>query len=98
MRTDEFHKLFLQFHGPTSILIQTRAVRLNDILSKEDANETAQTAPGVPTKTILQSSSTGEKSDNPKPQSTSTQKPLRMSLASIGKDGKVTITESDKNV
>ena len=47
-------------------------------------------------KTMLPDSSTEAKSNESKLKLASPQKPLRMSLASIGKDGKVTIAESNE--
>ncbi|PLB35847.1 AIM24 family protein [Aspergillus candidus] len=42
-------RLFLQFDGPTNILIQTRGPRLNDILTPQQVNEIADTPRGLTT-------------------------------------------------
>ena len=42
-------QLFLQFDGPTNILIQTRGPRLNDILTPQQVNEIADTPRGLTT-------------------------------------------------
>jgi len=39
-------RLFLQFHGPTTILLSSRAARINDVLTKRDVNEIADTEAG----------------------------------------------------
>ncbi|EGO54902.1 hypothetical protein NEUTE1DRAFT_69871 [Neurospora tetrasperma FGSC 2508] len=40
-------RLFLQFRGPTNILMSSRGVRVSDVLSREDVNEIADTEAGV---------------------------------------------------
>lgn len=79
-------RLLLQFYGPTTILLQTRASRLRDVLISEDVNEIADTQPGV---TLpgerSQANSTAPKADSPL-----AIKAPRMSTASIGTGGKVT--------
>ncbi|KAK3343306.1 mitochondrial biogenesis AIM24-domain-containing protein [Neurospora tetraspora] len=40
-------RLFLQFRGPTNILMSSRGVRVADVLSREDINEIADTEAGV---------------------------------------------------
>ena len=40
-------QLFLQFEGPTKLLVQTRASRVNDVLTTEEVNEVANAPPGV---------------------------------------------------
>ncbi|KAH8701850.1 altered inheritance of mitochondria protein 24, mitochondrial [Talaromyces proteolyticus] len=40
-------RLFLQFDGPATLLIQTRAARVRDILSDNEVNEIADTPPGA---------------------------------------------------
>ncbi|KAL8998458.1 MAG: hypothetical protein Q9169_002495 [Polycauliona sp. 2 TL-2023] len=44
-------RLFLQFQGPATILLQTRAVRLNDVLTNREVNEIAE-APGGSTSKV----------------------------------------------
>lgn len=39
-------RLFLQFKGPTTIIMSSRGVRLADVLSKEQVNEIAEAPPG----------------------------------------------------
>jgi hypothetical protein len=40
-------KLFLQFEGPTTMLLQSRASRLSDILTLKDVDEIANSPPGA---------------------------------------------------
>ena len=86
-------QLFLQFHGPTTILLQTRASRLSDVLTSRDVNEIADVAPGVvqPLATLSRKDSPAESDGQTKTGIPVTIKAPRMSTASIGSDGKVTI-------
>lgn len=87
-------QLFLQFHGPSSILVQTRAARLNDVLTSQDVNEIADAQPGVvqPLVTLERDQRNQYSSDQQKSQVASpvTIKAPSMQTASIGSDGKVT--------
>ncbi|RFN48174.1 altered inheritance-mitochondria protein 24, mitochondrial [Fusarium flagelliforme] len=40
-------RLFLQFHGPTKILMSSRGVRASDVLTNKQVNEIADSEPGV---------------------------------------------------
>ncbi|KAF2007667.1 hypothetical protein P154DRAFT_418695 [Amniculicola lignicola CBS 123094] len=40
-------RLFLQFEGPTTMLIQSRASRISDVLTLKDAEEIAESPPGA---------------------------------------------------
>jgi hypothetical protein len=40
-------RLFLQFHGPTTILLSSRASRISDVLTSRDVNEIADSVPGA---------------------------------------------------
>ena len=84
-------QLFLQFYGPTTILIQTRAARIADVLSAEDVNEIADVQPGIvrPEVTLVRKSS-DDSSSQDKASMPVTIKAPKMSTASIGSDGKVT--------
>ena len=81
----------MQFYGPTTILLQTRASRISDVLTSEDVNEIADTQPGVVQHvvTLPQERNQGESRD-PKASFPLNVKAPRMSTASIGTDGKVT--------
>ncbi|MCJ1224125.1 Altered inheritance of mitochondria protein 24, mitochondrial [Toensbergia leucococca] len=90
-------RLFLQFHGPTTILLQTRASRLSDVLTTRDFNEladspagSAQTAVALAVKSLNADQSS---QSNSTPSAIDT--PTRLSFASIGKDGKVKFEETE---
>ncbi|GFF23858.1 altered inheritance of mitochondria protein 24, mitochondrial [Aspergillus udagawae] len=60
-------RLFLQFDGPTKILLQTRGPRINDIMSAREINEIADTPRGLtfdPTKSTEQPRVAGEEFRN----------------------------------
>ena len=80
------HQLFLQFHGPTTILLQTRASRIRDVLIYEDVNEIADAQPGL---NLSQERSTADTGIT-KVSSPATIKAPRIGTASISSDGKVT--------
>lgn len=40
-------RLFLQFHGPTTILLSSRASRISDVLTSRDVNEIADSPSGA---------------------------------------------------
>lgn len=91
MKVFNGYQLFLQFYGPTTILLQTRASRTRDVLTSENVNEIADTKPGVvqPVMTLSQEQSQTDSRD-PEAGFPVTTKAPRMSTASIGTDGKVT--------
>lgn len=88
----DFRQLFLQFYGPTTILLQTRPSRLSDVLTSQDVNEMADAQPGVvqPVVTLARENSPKEPSDPEPTAMPEIMKGPRMSTASIGSDGKVT--------
>lgn len=85
-------QLFLQFHGPSTILLQSQASRLADILSSEEVNEIANTPPGAVQAAMKELSVKDEPRDSavqePKPPGLISTP--RMNVASIGPDRKVT--------
>lgn len=85
-------RLFLQFHGPTTILLQTRASRISDILTSQDVNEIADAEPGVTQRvvTLSQRQSAVTSSDAPAVEGVpAMSRAPKMQTASIGRDGKV---------
>ncbi|KAK7532805.1 putative mitochondrial protein Fmp26 [Phyllosticta citribraziliensis] len=76
-------RLFLQFRGPSTILIQSRGSRLSDSLTTRDINEIADSPAGSVQATLDQ-----EKAESAKPE-----KPEKVTFAEVGKDGKVTFTD-----
>ena len=86
------YQLFLQFYGPTTILLQTRASRIRDVLTSENVNEVADTEPGVlqPVVTLVQEQSQERSQGGSRSHKLPVDiKAPRMSTASIGTDGKV---------
>ena len=43
----DFSQLFLQFEGPTTMLLQSRASRVSDVLTLKDVDEIASSPPGA---------------------------------------------------
>jgi hypothetical protein len=91
-------RLFLRFTGPSTLLIQTRAARVNDVLTTQEVNEIADAPAGVAREAIrearakdLDRSRTGIEGATI---SASTSEPVKkqpkLSVASVSKDGKVT--------
>ncbi|MCJ1382127.1 Altered inheritance of mitochondria protein 24, mitochondrial [Xylographa soralifera] len=95
-------RLFLQFHGPMTVLIQTRASRLSDVLTSRDVNEIANTQAGVaqaaetlsPVKTVEGRSGESASGGLNDPKSTQ-DTPTRLSVAKVGQDGKVKFEKTD---
>ncbi|KAI5859787.1 mitochondrial biogenesis AIM24-domain-containing protein [Durotheca rogersii] len=81
-------RLFLQFRGPTTLLLSSRGTRISDVLSSAEVNELADASPGVAPAAV-------ELKTNPNPASREAEPPMsnaatavKISVASIGEDGK----------
>lgn len=86
-RTIWGERLFLQFHGPATILMSSRGVRVRDALTKDDVNEIADTEAGVVPAAV-------ELAVKPKvAENKAEDVPIAIHVASVGKDGKVTFEE-----
>ncbi len=83
-------QLFLQFYGPTTILLQTRASRISDVLTTQDVNEIADAQPGIVQSVVTLSEAKSEPTGQRKAKMPVTIKAPTMSTASIGSDGNVT--------
>lgn len=101
-------RLFLQFTGPTTLLLQSRSARLSDVLSTQEVNEIADAPPGVARAAVESARSGGgqmrEGSDaartgvegatvSAQPTGAARKEP-RLSYASVTRDGKVKIEET----
>jgi hypothetical protein len=79
-------RLFLQFHGPTTILMSSRASRISDVLTSRDVNEIADSPAGA-----VQSAVTlpmpNEEPSGVKKQITDV--PTGFHFAEVSRDGKV---------
>ncbi|EXJ94639.1 hypothetical protein A1O1_03035 [Capronia coronata CBS 617.96] len=88
-------RLFLQFRGPTTLLIQSRAARVNDVLTAQEVNEIADAPAGV-VKEMISDSQLSKNSDASRKiaggssSSAPAQSQPKVSFASVNKDGKVT--------
>ncbi|KAF7558783.1 hypothetical protein G7046_g5363 [Stylonectria norvegica] len=82
-------RLFLQFHGPTTILMSSRGVRVSDVLTSEQVNEIADAPPGVLAKVV-------ELPEEEKPVAVETtqQAPSAIHVATVQQDGKVKFEDS----
>ena len=98
-------RLFLQFKGPTTLLLQTRAARVSDVLTARDVNEIADAPAGVVQEALsntqegkLDTKRTGIEGATPSasPVRLAPTNQPKLSVASISRDGKVTF-ESTKD-
>lgn len=87
-------RLFLQFKGPTTILMSSRGARLSDVLAKEDVNEIADSEAGVVPKAVELAHSPKKVGDGAAASSSASDKPVAIHVATVGKDGKVQFEES----
>lgn len=87
----QLSQLFLEFYGPATILLQTRAVRLNDVLTSRDVNEIADAPAGSVRKILLSKADAVSQDFEQQEETLQTMrtKPTQMSTASVGADGKV---------
>jgi hypothetical protein len=78
-------RLFLKFHGPSTILISSRASRISDVLTSRDINEIADSPAGAATSAVALASTPKESVD-------SKQEPVLPTgfhVAEVSRDGKV---------
>lgn len=88
-------RLFLQFQGPTTILMSSRGARISDVLTKEDVNEIADTEAGLVARTVegaakpnqLEPSPTSRTTGEAAPAS-AIEKPVAIHEAVVGEDKK----------
>lgn len=86
-------RLFLQFHGPTTILMSSRASRINDVLTSRDVNEIADSPAGA-----VQSPVTLEgQSKELDVKKRIVDVPTGFHFAEVSKDGKVKFEDSPKS-
>ena len=88
-------RLFLQFQGPATILMSSRAARISDVLTTEQVNEIADAPAGaVPNALRLASAANSASSAPALPAaSQTTQQAVRVHVASVGANGKVKIAD-----
>jgi hypothetical protein len=86
-------RLFLQFKGPTTILMSSRGVRVKDVLSNEEVNEIASAQPGVLPKAVELATKPAGELAPPSPQ-TVEQAPSAIHVATVKGDGKVVFEDA----
>lgn len=80
-------RLFLQFQGPTTLLIQSRAARVGDVLTAQDVNEIADAPAGAVHDALAHAQAALDSSQTAAPPAVA---PTKVSIASVSRDGKVT--------
>ncbi|KAF2487022.1 mitochondrial biogenesis AIM24-domain-containing protein [Neohortaea acidophila] len=85
-------RLFLHFHGPATILVQSRGSSLRDVLTTRDVNELADTPAGVAPKAIALQSAAEAGTSTQAPGSQA--RPATLSFASVGREGTVKFDEA----
>ncbi|TPX14713.1 uncharacterized protein E0L32_005108 [Thyridium curvatum] len=85
-------RLFLQFRGPTTLLVSSRGVRVAEVLTRDDVNEIADAEAGVvPAAVEL---ALKPKEDPQQAGRAPTAKPVAIHIASVGEGGKVRFEDS----
>jgi hypothetical protein len=94
-------RLFLQFKGPTTLLMSSRGVRVSDVLTKEQVNDIADAEAGKVPQAIEGVVTPKKPEEGPENTAAATvapgasepasaaDKPVAIHVATVGKDGKV---------
>ncbi|KAI1086678.1 mitochondrial biogenesis AIM24-domain-containing protein [Rostrohypoxylon terebratum] len=85
-------RLFLQFRGPTTLLMSSRGTRVGDVLSSEDVNEIADAPMGKVREVVK---GVTEPVVDAGPPKTEDKARVRVNVASVGEDGKVSFTDAE---
>lgn len=80
-------RLFLKFHGPTTILMSSRASRISDVLTSRDVNEIADTEAGAVQNAATLASKRSEAEERTPEQFTDV--PTGFHVAEVSRDGSV---------
>ena len=80
-------RLFLKFHGPTTLLISSRASRISDVLTSRDVNEIADSPAGAVQSAISLVNKPKDEESGRAEQATDV--PTGFHVAEISRDGKV---------
>lgn len=80
-------RLFLQFHGPTTILMSSRASRISDVLTSRDINEIADSEAGAVQSAVTLASRSKE--DEGSTQKQTSDVPTGFHTAEVSREGKV---------
>ncbi len=84
-------RLFLQFRGPTTILLSSRASRISDVLTARDINEIADSPAGTVQSAVTLSTKPMDEPLETKRADT----PTGFHVASVSKDGKVRFGDAE---
>ncbi|KAF2416526.1 hypothetical protein EJ08DRAFT_99732 [Tothia fuscella] len=88
-------RLFLQFRGPTTLLLQSRSSRVSDSLSTRDINEIADSPAGATQEVVatlnLDGASATKASGTVPPSRATEEQPRTIKYATVTRDGKVEI-------
>ncbi|KAJ0311540.1 hypothetical protein Brms1b_008292 [Colletotrichum noveboracense] len=84
-------RLFLQFRGPTTILMSSRGVRVADSLTNKEVNEIADAPAGVAAEAV---ELTTKPKAEAKPPASVEQGPSAIHVANISRDGKVNFEDA----
>ncbi|KAK2734806.1 Altered inheritance of mitochondria protein 24, mitochondrial [Myotisia sp. PD_48] len=82
-------RLFLQFNGPATILIQSRASRLNDSLTDQQVNEIADSPAGTVEAAVDAATPPLPTEEHSGLEHAKAEKVVRQSIANVRRDGKV---------
>jgi hypothetical protein len=82
--------LFLKFHGPTTILLSSRASRISDVMTSRDINEIADSPAGEVQAAVTLA--TTPKDEVPKKQFSDV--PTGFHVAQVSRDGKVKFVDA----
>ncbi|KAI9797996.1 MAG: Altered inheritance of mitochondria protein 24, mitochondrial, partial [Piccolia ochrophora] len=89
-------RLFLRFQGPATILLQSRAARVSDVLTAREVDELAESPPGTVQSAMISMDRQAEKESEQKRSTTrSGDLPTRLSTASVGPGGKVEFEDAE---
>ncbi|KAH8661443.1 mitochondrial biogenesis AIM24-domain-containing protein [Tricladium varicosporioides] len=86
-------RLFLQFYGPTTILMSSRASRISDVLTSRDINEIADSPAGAVQSAVTLSSNPHEEVETTR----HSVAPTGFHYAEVGKDGKVKFSDVEND-
>lgn len=82
-------RLFLRFQGPTTILVSSRASRINDVLTARDVNEISDTPAGAVHKAIEHADTADKETTKP-----TIDVPTGFHMAKVGRDGTVKFADA----
>ncbi|KAL2210798.1 hypothetical protein CC79DRAFT_533339 [Sarocladium strictum] len=86
-------RLFMQFKGPTTVLLSSRGVRVGDSLTSDQVNEIADAPAGVLPRAI-EMAAKGDSEPLVPAETTAEQAPSAIHVAAVRRDGKVTFEDT----